>query len=193
MPSVYNEENYENVAFSELDLTEKNLCGTTFYNCSFTKSSFQYAHLVDCEFQNCTFRNCNLALVQLNNTKIIDTDFHDSKLLGINWGSVGIVIVASYTNCLLDNCAFSDMNLTKVKFNSCSLVEASFSHTKLARVKFDDCDLASCQFHQTDLTRADFSTSRNYYMNAETNKLSKTAFSLPEAVSLLANLDIELK
>ena len=30
-------------------------------------------------------------------------------------------------------------------------------------------------------------------MNAETNKLKKTKFSLPEAVSLLANLEIELK
>ncbi len=60
-------------------------------------------------------------------------------------------------------------------------------------VKFEDCDFVGCQFHQTDLSSADFTTARNYFMNAESNKLKKTKFSLPEAVSLLANLDIELK
>lgn len=72
-------------------------------------------------------------------------------------------------------------------------MDAAFSDCKLARVKFDDCDFAGCQFHQTDLSNADFTSSRNYFMNAETNKLKKTKFSLPEAVSLLANLEIELK
>lgn len=126
------------------------------------------------------------------NTRILETVFNGSKLLGINWGSAGPVIRAEYINCLMDNCAFSGMNLTKVKFESCSLKEASFSNCKLVNVKMDECDFSGCQFHKTDLSKADFSSSRNYYINAETNILKKTKFSLPEAVSLLANLNIEL-
>lgn len=85
------------------------------------------------------------------------------------------------------------MNLTKVKFEKCSLKESVFSNSKLQKVKFSECDLSQCQFHQSDLSYADFSTSRNYFMSADSNKLHQAVFSLPEAVSLLANLDIKLK
>jgi len=114
-------------------------------------------------------------------------------MLGVSWGGAGGFLSASYDGCLLNNNVFADMNLTRFKFSSCFLVEASFSNTKMRYSVFDDCDLSQCQFHQADLSFADFTTSRNYYMNATTNTLRKTLFSLPEAVSLLANLDIVLK
>ncbi|WP_051677058.1 pentapeptide repeat-containing protein [Maridesulfovibrio frigidus] len=174
-------------------MSDESLKDISFYNCQFIKSSFQFANLVSCVFENCTFSNCNLALAKLKNTNFIDAEFIDSKLLGVNWSSVRVVIVASFVNCLLDSSSFSDMNLAKMKFVSCSMIEAAFTNTKLTRVKFDDCDLARCLFSGADLSFADFSTSRNYYMDAESNKLHKTIFSLPEAVSLLGNLDIELK
>ncbi|SDL51830.1 Uncharacterized protein YjbI, contains pentapeptide repeats [Maridesulfovibrio ferrireducens] len=190
---VHDNETYENEVFKALDVSDELLRDVSFYNCRFVGSSFQFADLRGCAFEKCTFSNCNLALAKFHNTKFIGAVFNDSKLLGINWGSTGVVISASYVNCLLDSSIFSDMNLGKVKFISCSMVEASFLNTKLVRVKFDDCDLKRCQFSQADLSSADFSTSRNYYMNASSNKLHKTVFSLPEAVSLLANLDIKLK
>ncbi len=193
MPSRIINDNYENETFKELDASDEQLKEVAFYNCHFEKSSFQFAELKGCFFENCTFVNCNLALAKFNNTKFIGVVFNDSKLLGINWSSTGVVIIASFINCLLDSSVFSDMNLAKIKLVSCSMVETSFMNTKLARVKFDDCDLKNCQFHQNDLSYADFSTSRNYFINSSSNKLHKTVFSLPEAASLLANLDITLK
>lgn len=187
-----NGHSYENVSFRGADLSHLSVNEAVFYRCTFTACLFQYADLVDCDFQECTFLGCNLSLASFVNSRIIDTEFNNSKLLGINWGTAGPVISAEYNNCLMDNCAFSGMNLTRVKFESCSLVDAAFSDTKLTKVKMADCDFAGCQFHQSDLSRADFSSSRNYFINAETNKLHKTKFSLPEAASLLANLDIEL-
>jgi len=186
-------DSYENGCFERLDFDERVLQEISFYRCTFAASSFQYAQLIDCEFQECSFEGCNLSLVLLANSKIIDTEFKDSKLLGINWGNLGPVIVAKFFNCLMDRSAFSGQNLMKVIFSSCSLQNASFSDSNLSRVKFDDCDFSGCQFHQTNLSSADFSTSRNYFISAETNKINKAKFSLPEAVSLLANLGIELK
>ncbi|HAS88705.1 MAG TPA: hypothetical protein DCS48_05295 [Desulfovibrio sp.] len=193
MMQINNYKSYENIQFQSLDLADQTLAEVCFYRCTFKVSSFQYTELVDCEFQECAFMGCNLSLAVFANSKVIDTEFRDSKLLGINWGNLGPVIVARFTNCLMDRCAFCCQNLLKVKFSSCSFREAAFSDCKLARVKFDDCDFAGCQFHRTDLSYADFTLSRNYFMNAETNKLKKAKFSLPEAVSLLANLGIELK
>jgi len=43
------------------------------------------------------------------------------------------------------------------------------------------------------LSFTDFTTSRNYQISSEQNILKKTKFSLPEAVSLLANLDVVIK
>ncbi|WP_320171021.1 pentapeptide repeat-containing protein [Maridesulfovibrio sp.] len=190
---INNSGSYEDVLFQNIAMEERTLKEVSFYRCKFQQADFQYAEFRECEFQECVFDDCNLALAVFNSTKVIDSEFNGSKLLGINWGNLGPVIIARFYNCLMDRCSFSGMNLTKVGFEDCSLRDASFADCKLARIKFDNCDFSGCQFHQTDMSRADFSTSRNYFMNAETNKLTKTCFSLPEAVSLLANLDIVLK
>ncbi|WP_320006402.1 pentapeptide repeat-containing protein [Maridesulfovibrio sp.] len=186
-------ESYENCHFEHLELDEAVLQEVSFYRCSFASSSFQYAQFIDCEFQECSFNGCNLSLVLLANSKIIDTEFCNSKLLGINWGNLGPVILARFSNCLMDRSSFSGQNLTKVYFGSCSLRDASFADSNLACVKFDDCDFLGCQFHHTNLACSDFSSSRNYFINAETNEIKKAKFSLPEVLSLLANLEIELK
>ena len=119
-------ESYENIQFENIDLEDHTLQEVTFYRCTFEASSFQYTELIDCEFQECQFIGCNMAVAVFSNSKVIDTKFHDSKLLGINWGNLGPVIVASYSNCLMDRCAFSSQNLLKVKFNSCSLRKQLF-------------------------------------------------------------------
>jgi uncharacterized protein YjbI with pentapeptide repeats len=186
------EDNNENKVFKELKCNEK-LENNAFYKCTFSNSSFQSSQFVGCDFDNCEFINCDLSLIEIPGAVFSDAKFIDCKLLGINWSSAGGFFSASFKGCLLNNNAFADMNLSKFKFESCSLVEALFSNAKMAYAVFDDCDLDGCQFHQADLSFADFSTSRNYYINASTNTLHKTVFSVPEAVSLLKNLDIVLK
>lgn len=186
-------DDHEGELFEGVDFSSDVLKDISFYKCEFLRSSFQFSEVVNCEFKKCKFTNCNLSLAKLNNTKIIDTEFVDSKLLGINWSDVGVVIIAAYRNCILDSSSFNDMNLTKVGFSGCSLVESVFSNVKLQRVKFDECDLSGCQFHNSDLSHSDFSTAKNYFISADSNKLHQAIFSLPEAASLLANLDIKLK
>ncbi len=188
----FEDDNYENEIFENVAWSD-DLKGVEFYKCIFKNSSFQSSRLVECNFDCCEFIQCNLSLVEIKYTSFIDAQFTDCKMIGVNWSGVGGFFSASYDGCLLNNNIFSDMNLRKFKFSSCSLVEASFFNTKLMHSVFDECDLSKCQFYQADLSFARFVTSRNYYMNATTNNLHKTEFSLPEAVSLLANLDIVLK
>lgn len=183
----YEDATFENVQWkNELEDIE-------FYNCVFTGSSFQSCRLIGCSFDNCEFVGCNLSLVEIAHTAFLNARFTDCKMLGIAWNSVNGFLTASYDRCILNNNIFSDMNLSKFRFTSCSLVETLFHHTKLRYAVLDDCDLSGCQFSQADLSFADFTTSRNYYIDARENTLHKTEFSLPEAASLLNNLDIILK
>lgn len=184
---------HEGETFSGLEGDNAELRDASFSRCVFRSSSFQYAKLTNCAFEHCVFDCCNLSLVQLSSTRIIGTKFQNSKLSGINWSTPSGVFSASFNGCLLDNCAFSGMNLTRYRFSGCSFRDASFMDTKLAQAVFEDCDLRNCTFHNADLSYADFSSSFNYFMNADTNKFHKTVFSLPEAVSLLSNFDITLK
>lgn len=189
---LFREDSYENEVFENIELAD-DLEGVEFTNCVFRNSSFQSRRLTECSFDGCVFIQCNLSLMEIVHTSFLDATFTDCKMIGVSWSAVGGFLSASYEGSILNNNIFSDMNLTRFRFVSCSFVEASFHNTKLVRSVFDDCDLLQCQFSQSDLSFADFTTSRNYYVNAATNTLHKTRFSLPEAVSLLANLDIVLK
>jgi uncharacterized protein YjbI with pentapeptide repeats len=188
----FDEDGYENETFAHVEW-RGDLEDVEFYNCLFAHSSFQSCRLMGCSFDSCTFVQSNLSLVEILNTSFLDARFSECKMIGVAWSAVGGFLSAIYDRCNLNNNIFSDMNLTRFKFTSCSLEEASFQHTKLRHAVFDDCDLARCRFTQTDLSFADFTTSRNYFMDAEHNTLHKTRFSLPEAVSLLENLDIEIR
>ena len=188
---VFSDDIYENQSFIALEL-EHDLEGIEFDTCVFKNASFQSRRFVECSFDGCEFVKCNLSLVEIVHTSIVDAKFIDCKMIGISWGAISGILSASYEGCILNNNIFADMNLTKFAFTSCTFVDASFYNTKLNNAVFSDCDMKNCQFSQTDLSCADFTTSKNYYMNATTNTLHKAKFSLPEAVSLLGNLDIEL-
>lgn len=183
---------YEHMTFDQVDCVE-DIEDVAFYKCTFVNSNFQSRRLIDCSFDDCEFIRCNLSVIEIHSSVFTGVTFSDCKMVGVNWAGTGGFLSAVFEGCIMHNNVFVDMNLSKYRFTSCMLSESTFSNTKLRYSVFDDCDLSRCQFHQADLTGADFSTSCNYYMNAEVNTLSKTIFSLPEAVSLLGNLDIVLK
>ncbi len=183
------DESYERRTFDQIHLDD-DLEGVSFYKCVFRSCSFQSRRLVECAFDDCEFVQCNLSLLQNVRSVLTGVTFTDCKLLGVDWSNPGGFFSASYEGCIMENNAFTDMNLKRFRFASCILTSSSFYNCRLQHAVFDDCDLSETQFYRTDLSHADFRTSRNYFMNVETNKLNKTRYSLPEAVSLLANLDI---
>jgi len=88
--------------------------------------------------------------------------------------------------------SFLGLNLEKVILNHCILHEVSFEDANLS---FTDCrgsDFENSRFAHTNLTSADFRGAINYQIDPILNTLKKTKFSLPEAMSLLYNLNIIL-
>ena len=71
--------------------------------------------------------------------------------------------------------------------------EVDFTGTNLTRANLGKTDFLGSRFADTDLRYADLSKAVNYAIDPTTNRLKKTVFSMPEAVSLLSAFDIILK
>jgi len=183
---------HEDKLFSNLEIDNDSLDGIEFFSCKFIKSSFQYASFSNCLFENCLFEQCNLSLADIAQSKFVATEFDKSKLTGINWSHVKGIFSVHFNACLLNDNIFTGMKLAKFTFKDCDLHDALFTNTNLKHALFSNCDLQGCQFENTDLSFSDFSTSKNYFIDAKSNKLYKTKFSLPEAASLLKNFNIIL-
>lgn len=85
------------------------------------------------------------------------------------------------------------MDLRSINIIKCSAQNVDFVETDLTKAVFTETDLSGSKFSRTNLSYADFSESINYNIDPNNNKLRKTVFSLPDAVSLLSTFDIIIK
>ncbi|HCC22313.1 TPA: pentapeptide repeat-containing protein, partial [Candidatus Uhrbacteria bacterium] len=120
--------------------------------------------------------------------------FVRSKLLGVDFTRCTINFFAlSFDDCLVESCNFSGLPMKGTKFLDSIVRECVFGRTNLSKSSFERTDLSDSVFHDANLSEADFSRAKNYAICPTTNKVAKAKFSLPEAVSLLRGLDIELE
>jgi fluoroquinolone resistance protein len=160
--------------------------GCTFRNCDFSNVQFNGT-----EFIECRFIACNLAMAKFENVVLNQVGFINSKVLGVDFSKCSkFLFSVTFENCILQYVLFYKNDLKNTIFKSCHLQEASFMEANLTSARFIDCNLDKAVFDRTNLEKADFSTSHNYSINPETNRLKKTKFSLPDVVGLLNYLDI---
>jgi uncharacterized protein YjbI with pentapeptide repeats len=171
----------------------KEFSACTFIKCAFNESVFQ-----DCKFRDCTFKECDLSLVSLKGCSFANTRFEDSKVIGVNWTETSwatakvIFKPVDFLGCVINYSNFMGLNLKKVMINKCIAREVSFEDANLTQANCRFTDFMNSRFIRTNLTEADFTGAKNYAIAAGLNTLKKTKFSLPEAMSLLYNLDISL-
>ena len=167
----------------------------TFNNCNFSESIFKH-----CMFEKCEFLDCNLSLVKVPGSRFLDVNFIKSKLIGINW-SEGVFKTKSllqrkpfdFNHCVLNHSVFFGLDLEDIKMSRCSVINANFEETNLSRADCSKSDFKNAHFNRTNLTETNFIGAVNYAISSQANTLKKTRFSLPEAISLLYNLDIVLE
>ncbi len=183
--------------FGDVRLDGERLIESEFYDCTFTRCSFVEATLKRCRFVHCTFRDCDLSLVRLADCVIADTTFEACRLVGIDWTQVSWSAVRlgeplRFVNCDLHHSTFIGLNLRGLVLKDCRAVDVDFREADLTRATFAGTDLSESLFLHTDLTRADLSAACNYRISPAQNALTGAKFSLPEALSLLTSMDIEL-
>lgn len=190
------QDEYTSQEFKKMTLKSSQIPGKSFISCAFTKCSFNETIFQDCRFHSCTFKGCDLSLVSLKGCSFTNTRFEDSQVISVNWTETSwatskvVFKPVDFFGCVINYSTFLGMNLKKVTISKCIAREVSFEEANLTQANCRFTDFQNSRFMHTNLTEADFTGAKNYAIAANLNTLKKTRFSLPEAMSLLYNLDI---
>lgn len=115
-------------------------------------------------------------------------------MLGLNFEQCsGFGLAFSFDDCIVNNSSFYQTKIKKTKFANTQLHEVDFTDCDIGQSVFDNCDLMNAKFENTNLEKTDFSSSFNYIIDPEINKIKKAKFSLPAVTGLLNKYDIEIK
>lgn len=188
---------YADQVFSGQNLDGLQIISSDFFECTFTHCTFIETQLKKCRFVNCTFNSCDLSLGKLPESIFIETSFHESKIIGVNWAQAGgpatdLGVPINFRKSTLNHCTFIGLKLQGIQIISCQAVNVDFREADLSNADFSGSDLSESLFIHTKLSGADFSQARNYMIDPGLNELKKAKFSLPEAMALLYNMDITL-
>jgi uncharacterized protein YjbI with pentapeptide repeats len=188
----YTERVFERGEPEQIELVASEFDECTFVRCSFAESVFRR-----CRFASCVFEHCDLSLVQLPDSSFSACRFEDSKLVGVNWTEAHwpetrLWEPVHFSRCMINHSTFIGLNLKGICVTDCVAEDVDFRESDLSQADFSGTDLSKSLFINTNLTKADLSRARNYTIDAGQNVLKETKFSLPEAMSLLYGLDIDL-
>jgi len=106
-----------------------------------------------------------------------DVKFIDSKLIGINWSSIGLPFEVSFENTDISMSSFYMLDLRRTKFIKSKLHDVDFVKANLQKANFKESDLLGSSFSNTNLSNADLSTAYNYIIDQNKNKLKETKVS----------------
>ena len=188
---------YTNEVFESADFEQTEFISNEFHDCSFTKCSFPGTIFIRCRFVSCAFLQCDLSLVQIGESSFSDIRFEESKIVGVNWtkadwGRMKFSKPPSFLRCDISHSTFIGLALGGLELKESKAINVDFRDTNLEKANFEGTDFAESLFGKTNLRKADLSEAINYYIVPEENDLKGAKFSLPEAMSLLYNLDIDL-
>ena len=113
-------------------------------------------------------------------------------MIGVDWSVASSPLIVDFFDCDISYSSFATVSFAERKIIRCKAQEVYFWESNLAQTDFSQTDLENSQFKDSDLTQADFSTAHNYVISPHENILKEAKFSLPEALSLLLQLDIIL-
>lgn len=195
--SGFTETEYEGAAFRDLVLAQTETEDVRFYGCTFENCDFSEAVLRSCRFSDCKFERCNLSLMRIRDSAFADCSFRKCKILGVDWSEAdwprtSARCTLAFDECSLNHSTFIGLNLRKIGMQECSVKEADFRDSDLAEADLRHSDFAGSLFANTNLTKADFRHAVNYAVSVTANAVKGAKFLMPEAVSLLYHLDIEL-
>lgn len=184
-------EYFESKTFENVDFTVQPLQEADYEQCSFVRCDFTETVLNDLAFIESTFTGCNLSNTKVASAGFRDVKFLGCKLIGVDFSVCNPAMIAfSFEDCIMDYVSLARLHLKKTEFKNCSLVRAFFDDADLSSAKFTGCNLENAVFGKTNLEKADLSTSYNYIIDPENNRIRKAKFSTSGIAGLLMKYDI---
>ncbi len=189
MDNYTEDEIFNNINFKPDGLPNGEYEYCKFINCDFSDTSFSYSKFLECEFIN-----CNLSMVSLSGVSFRNVVFKDCKMIGLKFDECNeFGIEFSFENCILDYSSFYQLEIPETVFKNSQLHEVDFTECNLRASVFDNCDLNMVRFIDAVIEYADFTTSYNYSIDLDLNKVKKAKFSLSGLSGLLDKYNIDIK
>jgi len=185
------QEYIEDITFEKFDFKINPFTKGEYEFCRFLNCDFSNVDLSDCKFIDCEFIECNLSLINLTKTLFRDIKFKKCKMLGMHFDNCNqFGLSFSFENCILDHSTFYKTKIKKTIFKNSQLHEVDLTECDLSGSLFENCDLTRTTFDNTNIEKSDFSTSYNYSINPEMNRIKKAKFSIYGISGLLEKYDI---
>ncbi len=185
---------FEDECFSTDLLKDRSiLSGSEFITCKFEGLDLNGLSLNYSKFSECTFDKCNLSNITFLGSTLRELIFHSSKIVGVNFSSCSSLQQVTFEECVLDYSVFQNVKASYFKALNSSLKEVDLSESKLINASFFGSDLHNANLDSSDLTGSDFRDAKNYFINPQYSKIKNANFSMPEAMSLLTALDINVE
>jgi uncharacterized protein YjbI with pentapeptide repeats len=192
-PHAWTEKSYEDQAFSGLSCQDAELGDIDFFRCRFEGCQLLRSGFRGCRFEQCVFERCDLSLIKVTDSQFVGVRFLKTKMLGIDWTVAALPLSLAFLESIVNHSIFVGLSLQKMELVQCTAREVDFTRANLTRARLTETDFLGSRFADTNLSYADLSKATNYSIHPTLNRLKKTVFSLPEAVSLLSAFDIVLK
>jgi uncharacterized protein YjbI with pentapeptide repeats len=194
---IHSQAHYADQVFKGVRLRQAEIASSEFHGCTFAQCSFAESIFRRCRFVDCAFQQCDLSLAQVPDSVFSGTRFKDSKIIGVNWAQADWSAIKlgqppGFYKSTISHCTFIGLSLRGMVVEECVAKDVDFREADLSKADFAGTDLSESLFIKTNLSEADLSGARNYRIAPGQNELEGARFSLPEAMSLLYNLDIVL-
>ena len=181
----------EDREFKNEDFTQQMLHVANYEYCRFVGCNFSECDLSEFAFLECEFENCNLGMVNLTDSSLREIKFKNCKMVGVDFSVCEkLLFEVDFEGCHLDYASFHKLKLKSRAFAKCSLKEAYFAEADLSKSTLDECDLQGAIFEFTNLEEANLTTSINYTINPENNRIKKARFSISGLPGLLTSYEI---
>lgn len=180
---------FEIECFTEDSIQYKDFERCTFIGCDFAEASFLGVAFIDCTFSDCNFTEAKINYVGFRGVHFTNCDF-----TGVNFAMVDSLLFGfGFTGCTLDYAKFYSLKMPGTVFTSCSIIAADFMAADITAVIFDNCNLHKSVFIDTIANKTDFSSSYNFTLDPEKNKLKKAIFSTDGLKGLLTKFDLVIR
>ncbi len=179
---------------AQADFHSADLAGRSFEDVVFWKGNFASTKWRGASCVNAVFDHGDFTLANVADGVFRDVRFKGCKLVGVDFRKCRTaLLVIAFEDCLLDMCLFDRLSLAGTCFRSCVARDCHFDGADLQRADFHGTDLERSSFDGADLRHADFTGAKNYAIDPRHTNVQGAAFSLPEAISLLAAFDVNLR
>ncbi|WP_243414790.1 pentapeptide repeat-containing protein [Flagellimonas aquimarina] len=177
-----------------MDYTKNRLPKADYENCIFENCKFSDSYLDNQNFMECEFIECDLGNANVKNTIFKEVVFKRCKLIGLHIEDCNDFLMSfQFENCNLNLASFLGMKLANTRFTECKLVQTDFAQADLTKALFLNCNMENAIFQHTVLEKADLSTSFNFNIDPEQNRLKKAKFSKDNLRGLLKKYDIVIE